>query len=157
MALKNGYYNRGAGPSFVPAYQISGVPFVTSSNGNELTDTVQKILFPYATRFFQITNTGNAAMRIGFSENGVIGQGGSVSGSAYEKSSPARCLNYLVLSGSGTNSVASTVRLEIRCKEIFLRRDGATNTGFSLIAGLTGVESSQFPILTGSQGFSGVG
>jgi|LWDU01.1.fsa_nt_gi hypothetical protein len=157
MALKNGYYNRGAGASFVPAYQISGVPFVTSSNGNELTATVQKISFPYATRFFQITNTGNAPMRIGFSENGVNGVGGSVSGSSYEKLGRARCLNYLVLSGSGMNSMASTVRLEIRCKELFLKRDGSANTGFSLIAGLTGVESSQFPILTGSQGFRGVG
>ena len=151
------YYNRGAGPNFVPAYQISGVPYVTSSNGNELAAAPQKITFPYATRFFQITNTGDDPLRIGFSENGINGLGGSVSGSAYEKSSPARCLNYLVLSGSGGGNPHTTVRLEIRCKELFLRRDGSANTGFSLIAGLTGVESSQFPILTGSQGFSGIG
>jgi hypothetical protein len=151
------YYNRGAGPNFVPAYQISGVPYVTSSNGNELAAAPQKITFPYATRFFQITNTGDDPLRIGFSRNGVNGEGGSVSGSTYETSSPARCLNYLVVSGSAAGAQQSTVRLEVRCKEIWVRRDGSVNTGFSLIAGLTGVESSQFPIFTGSMGFQGIG
>ena len=53
----NDYYNRGAGPNFVPAYQISGVPYVTSSDGNNVSDTPQRIAFPFVTRFFQVTNT----------------------------------------------------------------------------------------------------
>jgi hypothetical protein len=154
----NDYYNRGAGPNFVPAYQISGVPYVTSSDGNNVQEEPRKIKFPFATRFFQITNTSTHPMRIGFTYNGVEGKGASVSGSSYETSGPARCKNYLVLSGTN-GAQQSSVRLEVRCKELFIRRDGGAGTdiGFSLIAGLTGVEHTQFPTLTGSNGFAGVG
>ena len=153
MALKNAYYNRGAGASFVPAYQISGVPFATGSNGTNITNLPVKINFPYATRFFQVTNTSEATLRIGFTENGVNGVGGSVSGST----AGYHTQNYFIVSGSG-NGLASTVRLELRCKQLWIRSDAvATTSGFSLIAGLTAVEASQFPILTGSQGFQGVG
>jgi hypothetical protein len=157
MALKNGYYNRGAGANFVPAYQISGVPYVTSSGGNNVTDTPQKVTFPYATRFFQITNTSENPLRVGFTINGVNGTGASTTGSAYETAGAARCNNYLVVSGSGGGHQAATVRLELRCKELYVRRDGSVDAGFSLIAGLTSVQSSQFPVLTGSQGFQGIG
>ena len=155
MALKNGYYNRGAGASFAPAYQISGVPFVTSSNGTNVTNMPIRINFPYATRFFQVTNTGQEPLRIGFTENGVNGVGGTVSGSATGYHSQ----NYFVLSGStSANNSTSTVRLELRCKSLFFRSDApGTKAGFTLVAGLTSVESSQFPILTGSQGFQGIG
>ena len=58
------YQPKTNGPNFVPAYQISGTPFVTSSTG--VTTTAQQISFPQATRFFQITNTGDTHLRIGF-------------------------------------------------------------------------------------------
>lgn len=151
----NDYYNRGAGPNFVPAYQISGVPFVTSSNGSTITNLPVEVSFPYVTRFFQVTNTGEGHLRIGFTKNGVDGKGGTVSGSAAGYPSQ----NYFVLSGSSNASnTNSSVRLELRCKKIFFRSDAVgSQTGFTLIAGLTAVESGQFPILTGSNGFQGVG
>lgn len=154
MGLKNW---QGQGPNFAPAYELSGVPYVTSSDGNTLTTTPQKIVFPQVTRFFQITNTGQEDLRVGFSLNGVQGTGGSVSGSSYETSGPARCKNYFLLGPSGSSG-GGTTRLEIRCKELFLRnhRDGH-NTGFTLIAGLTGIDQNQFPALTGSDGFRGIG
>ena len=48
------YWPKGAGPNFVPAYQISGVPYVTSSLSSDLTTTPVQIDFPYATRFFVV-------------------------------------------------------------------------------------------------------
>ena len=130
-----------AGPNFVPAYQVSGTPYVTSSVGDEVSNTPVKISFPYATRFFVVQNLSEEPIRIGFSENGINGDITS---------------NYLVLSGNN-----STGRLEIRCKELFFRRDGAANSGFSLLAGLTGIPYSQFPVLTGTLNntgsFKGVG
>ena len=72
------------GPNFVPAYQVSGTPFVTSSTG--IGTTPMKISFPQATRFFQVTNTGDTHLRVGFSENGV-------------NANPAAQTNYFILSG----------------------------------------------------------
>ena len=138
----------GPGANFVPAYEMSV--------GSTITADPQKIKFPFVTRFFQITNTGAADLRIGFSRNGILGNGGAVSGSSYETGGPARCKNYFVLGTSGSTG-GGTTRLELRCKELYLMRDGSLNTGFTLVAGLTGISSQQFPILTGSDGFRGIG
>jgi len=148
----------GQGPNYVPAYQASGTPYVTSSNGANISSTPVKIQFPFVTRFVEIRCTGNgsaaddASLRIGFSANGVGGNGGSVSGSAAERASPADNDNYFILDPSG-----STGRLELRCKELYLQRHGSNNTGYTLIAGLTGIDYTQFPTLTGSAGFRGIG
>jgi hypothetical protein len=129
-----------AGPNFVPAYQVSGVPYVTSSAGDDLTTTPVEIGFPYATRFFAVTNVGSEPIRVGFSQNGINGD---------------VTKNYLVLSGN-----TSTPRLELRCKSLFLRTVSGTGA-FSLIAGLTGIPYSQFPVLTGTLNntgsFKGIG
>jgi len=155
MGLSNFF---GQGANYTPAYQTSGTPFVTSSNGTTVTTTPAHVRFPYVTRFIQVTNTSEYPLRIGFSENGVNGVGGSVSGSAYETGSPARCQNYLIVSGSTTGGGNQSVRLELRCKELFIRTHGdAGATGFTLVAGLTGISAMQFPTLTGSAGFRGVG
>ena len=150
MGLKNW---QGQGPNYVPAYQTSGTPFVTSSNGATVSSSPQRIQFPSVTRFVEVRNTGgagSAGLRIGFSSHGVNGSGGSVSGSLHER--VANHANYFVVPASG-----STGRLEIRCKEIYLRSDAAANTGFTLIAGLTGINPREFPTLTGSNGFVGIG
>ena len=60
--------------------------------------------------------------------------------------------NYFLLEPSG-----STGRWEIRCKEVFFASDGPTSAGFSMIAGLTGIPRSEFPVITASNGFAGVG
>lgn len=143
------------GPNFVPAYQASGIPYVTSSNGDEIGTTSKVIKFPSVTRFFQLTNTSAHPLRVGFTKRGVEGTG-AVSGSTVGKENDPVHKNYFVISGSAGNSPTS-LRLELRCKELWLRRDGATNSGFSLIAGLTGIRPSDFPVLTGSNGFRGVG
>jgi large subunit ribosomal protein L33 len=55
------------------------------------------------------------------------------------------------------NRKNTTERLELKCKEVWIRRHGSSNSSFSVLAGLTNVPASGFPILTGSNGVSGVG
>ena len=136
------------GPNFTPAYQLSGVPYVTSSAGAHINATPVEIEFPFVTRFFEVTNTSDQVMRVGFSSNGVNGRA-----SAEEKTDLRN--HYLIVSGGVT-----TGRLELRCKNLFFRAEtNAKTVGFSLIAGLTGIE--QFPPLTGTfqttASFEGIG
>lgn len=132
-----------AGPNHVPAYQISGVPFVTSSAGDPVGwDTPKKISFPFVTRFFVVSNLGSEPLRIGFSSNGILG---------------VETNNYLIVSGN-----TATERLELRCKEMFLLSEvSGSSIEWSLVAGLTGVPYSQFPVLTGTfnntASFKGIG
>tara|TARA_Y100001938_G_scaffold106070_1_gene144693 strand:- start:226 stop:696 length:471 start_codon:yes stop_codon:yes gene_type:complete len=135
--------SKGMGPNFVPAYQVSGIPYVTSSHGPAVVGTaVQKITFPQVTRFFVVNNIGSNILRVGFTENGVDG-GPDESG--------AERLRWFQLNGGQISP-----RLEIRCKELYFRAVSNTDkTGFSLIAGLSGVPSNQFPTLTGSLLYSG--
>ncbi len=146
-----------SGPGDVPSYQMSAVPFVTSSTATECnTTTPIRVKFPNATRFFIIHNIdaqGADDLRIGFTRNGVLGQG------AHTGSSPgpnpghfvADRQNYFLLPGGET-----TGRLEIRCKELFFLAN-ANTAGFSIMAGLTPISNTMFPVLTGSAGYQGVG
>jgi len=129
------------GANHVPSYQISALPYVTQSATNEVPNgTAIRHSLPYVTRFFIVRNTGAAILRVGFSEQGVKPD------TVHNQSK-----NYFTLNpGSGS------MRLDIRCKDLFFLGDGAT-TNFELIAGLTTIQSDQFPILTGSNGFKGVG
>lgn len=119
-------------------YQVSGWPFVTSSNPNEAGIVPIKITFPYVTQWVQVFNTdATDPLRVAFTQNGANQVGGR---------------NYLVLSGN-----QSTARLEIRCTELWFRQHAASQSSFSVIAGLTGVGGGEFPVITGSNGFDGVG
>tara|TARA_Y100000592_G_scaffold10965_1_gene15593 strand:- start:2887 stop:3342 length:456 start_codon:yes stop_codon:yes gene_type:complete len=147
------YPNYGAGD--VPSYQMSGVPFVTSSVANEVSTTPIRVVFPSVTRFITITNTDGSNghdLRVGFTSKGVLGQGASISGSLHERQPDHR--NYFVIDNGKTSP-----RLEVRCKEIYFLRDGSggTDTSFTLVAGLTPIDSSNFPALTGSLGYLGIG
>ena len=76
-------YRTGPGWNFAPEYQCSGTPFVTSSNYDEISSSgVVSVKFPTVTRWVQIRNIGAKELRVGFTENGVDGRGGSVSGGA---------------------------------------------------------------------------
>mgnify|MGYP003631839722 CR=1 FL=1 len=132
----------------VPSYQLSAIPFVTSSAGTEVgIITPIKVTFPSVTRFVIISNTdanGGDTLRIGFTAAGVSGSGG------YNSSAADRS-NYFLL-----NAGFTTGRMEIRCKELFFL-SAANTTGFSIMAGLTPINNNQYPILTGSAGYDGVG
>jgi len=141
-----------AGPNDVPSYQLSGVPFVTSSNGAEATATPVRVEFPYTTRFFVVSETAGQKLRVGFTEAGVNALGGL--SSSIDGESTANRKNYFVLAANST-----TEKMEIRCKELWFRRDGAggTDAGFSIMAGMTPIPGKNFPVLTGSNSYDGVG
>jgi hypothetical protein len=133
-----------AGPNSIPPYQLSGVPYVTASAGNEVDVTPIRHDFPFVTRFFQVKNTdADHAMRVGFSANGV---------------SATETKNYFLLAAG-----AQTDILELRTKTLFFRANaGSAQASFEIVAGLTTIESSEFPILSGTIGtvtnaFEGVG
>ena len=137
---------QGQGANYVPAYQTSGTPFAKTVASVSSTVAV-RITFPYVTRWITVSASDNAlgGLRIGFSEQGV---------------EMASKMNYYYLplspGGSGT-FVGQTPRLELRCKEIWLMGDAGAIATVSVIAGMTGISKDQFPVLSGSQGFDGVG
>ena len=138
MALNN----TKTGASFVPAYQSSGIPYVTQSATTEvLTNATLKHEFPYVTRFFTIQNTGAGTLRVGFTSHGV---------------EATETANYFKIAPATTSSI----RYELRCKDLFFRAESAA-TGFEIVAGLTTIPHDHFPVLTGSVGgsiaFKGVG
>ena len=164
-------------------YQCSGIPYVTSSNDNEVgTSDVVQIKFPFVTRWVEINTWKSSAtsshLRVGFTSNGVQHKG-AVTGSVptgltdsdglqkWEKvaawdlvDTDAQLNNhanyYLVPASSGANLCgAERVRLEFACTDLFLLADGGT-TGFTIVAGLTNIPRDTFT-LTGSNGFQGVG
>lgn len=116
-----------SGPNSVAEYQVSGLPFVTSSQAG--TSTPVQISFPYVTKFITIKNNGGGALYFGFTSNGV---------SRGNKFSLAN------------NDI---VTLEVKAKDLFFLGSGGARD-FSLVAGLTMIETNMFPVLTGS-GMSG--
>ena len=118
------------GANYVPAYQSSGLPYVTRSVQNELgSGDVIKHEFPYVTRFFVIGNNSEGTLRVGFTENGVNSNPGA---------------NYFCVKPF----TSGALRYEIRCKELYFRRDSNADAGFEIMAGLTNI--TEFPTLTAS-------
>ena len=131
MSINNPY----SGEGFVPAYQISAVPFVTSSN--VALGQVKQINFGFVSRFFEIKNMGVATsvIAVGFTSTG-LGSGPS---------------NFFKLSGSQSYSG------ELRTDRLFISGAVGASTDFQLVAGLTAVPARNFLVITASNGFTGVG
>ena len=120
-------------------YQVSGFPYVTGSTTSEVGATTPiKVTFPYVTQFIQVTNIGSNPLYVGFTENGVKG---------------TETANRFQIFKDATGNRRSPV-IPVKCKEIFFLSSTST-TGFQLIAGLTNVRD--FPVMSGSSGFEGVG
>lgn len=128
------------GANHVPSFQISGLPYVTRSATGELASSTVplQIKLPYVTRFFVVGNSGAGDLRVGFTENGITS---------------AETSNYFTVKPF----TSGALRYEVRCKELWFMRDGNTSTSFELFAGLTNVDDSQFPTLTGSLKVAGFG
>lgn len=131
MSLNNPYPHEG----FVPAYQVSAMPFVTSSNVT--LGATKEINFNGVTRFITVKNTGAAAtvLAVSFTENGL-------------KTSNS---NYFILSGSEAFSG------ELRTDRIFVSGSSGASVTFNVVAGLTTIPTKNFLLVTGSNGFGGVG
>ena len=118
-------------------FQVSGWPFVVSGSVNSTPSVVK---FGHVTQWVQIQNTDNSkSLRFGFTENGVNNN------------------NFYLLQG-GSNAKSISPVMNLKCTEIWFRSDRAGDiTSYSLVAALTNVNTGDFPVLTGSNGFAGVG
>jgi len=138
MSLKSPVPNH----NFVPEYQVSGIPYVTSSAASELTSAGAAIhvKLPYVTRWLIVQNQSSGSgndIKFGFTENGVTGNVTN---------------NYFVVRSGQT-----TERLEMRCANLFVAKHIGDDNGFRIIAGLTGAPRDHFPLLTGSNSYEGIG
>lgn len=101
------------GEYFVPAYQTSALPFVTSSIIN--IGEVHRHEFPYVTRFIDVLNRGAGpgdTIALGFTENGILNTG-----------------NYISLDRG------ASVNEEIRTTVLFVSCSAGTNVNYQLFCG----------------------
>lgn len=120
-----------AGLNSVGNYQVSGIPYVTSAVAPAFGGTPVKISFPSVTKFVTVKNVDTHLLRVGFSENGVNGT------------------NYFILDKN------ESFTADLKVTSIFLIGDQASAVTASLIAGLTGIETSMLP--NNWSGSAGVG
>jgi hypothetical protein len=108
--------------------QVPGVPWVTSSiMGANIIDRYD---FPFVSKTLVVTNVSSSGdLRIAFSRNGLL-------------------TNYFRLTSG------STLDQELRITQLFV---SGTNAEYSVLAGLSGIPVKYAPILTGSDGYSGIG
>jgi hypothetical protein len=120
----------------VGQYQVSAVPFVTSTTLSAA--ETREISFPKFTKFIIVRNQDGAdTLQVGFTQNGV-------------QANPPANTNFIKL------SAGESVSADLRIKSLLLSSsDGAPD--FEVLAGLTDINANQFITLTGSNGFSGVG
>lgn len=119
---------------YVPAYQMSAVPYVTSSLIS--VGEIHQINFDQATRFFNLQNVGSVTtdqIAVAFTQRGFSTG------------------NYFTL-GQGVS-----FRDEIRTIQLFVSCSSGTSVQYQVIAGLTNIPHNQFLLVTASNGHQGVG
>lgn len=130
MSLNNPVLHEG----YVPAYQMSAVPFVTAST--IVAGDVVEISFPQVTRFFTLKNiSGVNGLCISFTRNGLLSTN----------------KNYFTLNSN------TSFREEMRTTKLFLSNSSGSTISYELIAGLTNIPATQFLLITGSNGYASVG
>lgn len=126
------------GLGFVPEYQVSSWPYLTCSIIISAGD-IETVEFPGVTRWICVhNNAGSGATKnlsFAFTENAF---------------KPENSNFYTLHAGE------QTMRLEVKCTKIFLSASH-DNVGYNVAAGYTAIDKDQFPILTASNGFEGVG
>jgi hypothetical protein len=106
------------------SYQVSGIPYVTSSLAVPANTSEPLVVeFDFITKSFVVRNDGAAAIRLGYSINGITEVGGAK--------------NYIVLD-SGISFEA-----EYRISKLYLMSDTAVASTASVSAGLTSISSSE--------------
>lgn len=120
----------------VAAYQMSAMPYVTSSVIN--VGEIHRYEFPYVTRFVGVHNRGTAlsdAIAVGFTDNGIKATVG----------------NFITLD-KGDN-----IDKEIRTTVLLVSCSSGTNVSYQLLCGLTNIPSRNFLPLSSSNGHPNVG
>ena len=124
--------------NFVPEYQQSVVPYVTSSV--TAVNDITTLEFPYVTRWIVVSNHGPDTSRA-TAQN--LAFGFSVTGSSGGN-------KFIVQAGQ------TTQRLEVKCTTLFFS-GSSTAVPFSILAGLTNIPAGNLPALSASNGVAGVG
>jgi hypothetical protein len=122
------------GISNVGSYQVSGIPWATSSLTAPSTSSAPlQVSFPSITKFIVVKNvaTGSVKVRVGFSANGVKGS------------------NYFLLDKD------ESFQGDIKVSSIYLLSNNGTQVPVSIVAGLTGIDSGQ--LYNNWSGSAGVG
>jgi hypothetical protein len=119
------------GASHPAEFQMSALPWATSS---VLTTAATRFSFPFVSRFVTINNLGGGSqlIRAGFTQNGV-------------NANPPTSASYLLLSGG-----QGPQTFELRVTELWVRSDTASAVSASFVAGLTTIQPSFLPVVSGS-------
>lgn len=126
------YYKAGIGA--VGNYQVSGTPYITGSGADGLAAGAEdKIEFPFVTKsvLVMLDDTGNDDIRVHFNSTG---SGNVVNGN-----------HYFTLS---TNR--DSITFNVKCKEIYISNPSASGSGYTVVAELTTIQTSEMYTLTGS-------
>lgn len=112
-----------AGLNAVGNYQVSSIPFLTSTVAPAFGGAPVQIQFPSVTKFVTVKNIDpvNRHLRIGYSANGVNGT------------------NYIVL------TQFESYTADFKVSSIFLISEEAFPISASVVAGLTGIDRGQLP------------
>ena len=143
-------YVQKPGISYVPAYQVSAIPYATASFlVPALGDAPKCVNFPLVTKFITIVNSGSEGpIRIGFSSLGVTGSENSANGVAG--------MNYYFTLDNGDSYTG-----EWRIENIYLLSNSRVAMSASIIAGLVGISTGSTPGFTAGtlnwSGSTGVG
>lgn len=126
------YLKPGIGNS--PSYQVSAIPWVSSSIAPASGSSVVTFSFPQVTRFFTVKNVNpiDAPLRVGFSVNGVVNGD-----------------NYFILAAGESYSG------ELKIVDLHFMGHGSDPVAFSVIAGLTNIDRVE--LINNWSGSSGIG
>lgn len=134
--------NPKGGLGYAAEFQSSALPWVTSSQVPVVTSGILRCDFPKVSRFVTVLNNASASagqeVRIGFTRNGMT--------AGY----------YSVLAGGQQTT------MEVRVTSLYIAGDTSNNLRVSVLAGLTNIDKSMMPQLSGTldsgdAGWSGVG
>ena len=107
------------------SYQASAIPWVSSSVAPS-SGEIQKFSFPQVTKFVTVKNNSSIAttLRVGFDEKHLQYSTGE----------------YIFLSSQ------ESISLDVKIVNMYFMTDDATNISFSVVAGLTTIQRTEYPL-----------
>jgi len=119
----------------VGSYQVSGVPWITGSNGSLVPGGEDRIQFPFVAKSFVIVNTDASSDDIYVHFN-ATGSGNIIGG-----------LHYFAL-----NDNKDSITFNTKCTEIYISAPAgnAGNGSYTVVAELTRIGTNSMYALTGS-------
>lgn len=119
-------YPYGVGVSNVGSYQVSGIPFATSSIAAPASSgTPSEVSFSDVTQRIVVSNVNTAsALRVGFSSNGI------------------KNTNYFIIPAATSTTLFPSQEFRVKVASVFLLSHTATPTSASVFAELTNIDSN---------------